>query len=523
MDKQTKKQRIQAIRKAVGWAYPQLNWLTDEEAVRATEERDKLLMALSGKINTSYMQNKLHQGPLSPGCMTCGNGTWSCLFVNQLCTSHCFFCPQDRSEKKEHCPEVSFYRHSTLFHKAQDYADFVQKVGYKGVGFSGGESLLVYDTLISYIVTLRKKLGSDIYIWAYTNGDLVNRDKLTGLKRAGLDEIRFNTAPNHYALHSVELALNLIDTVTVEIPAIPEDFEAVKASISTMKSMGVHHLNLHQLITTPHNYKALIRRNYSFLHHTGVPVFESEMTALKLLLYAVEEGISLPINYCSQAYKTRLQGRGHLVRTALLVKEGFEDITDSGYIRRITAQSEPDNIERLAEAVRTTTASNDFWSLSEDRTELALHPSLLKHVDSNSYLFTLCYFLPYMKDSDQHFLQKNTPTNRNFPASHHNEKVVFHPNADSEETVQEIEVNPGRKLLAIKRLEAKQKGLSLAAIRSFEKIFIEKKSEKETLRWFLENYDIASKKNIQDMARERDILMILSTWERVPEGFPEIY
>jgi len=48
-------------------------------------------------------------------------------------------------------------------------------------------------------------------------------------------------------------------------------------------------------------------------------------------------------------------------------------------------------------------------------------------------------------------------------------------------------------------------------------------NQREVLRWFSENYDITTKENIQDMAREKDILLNLTTWEQVPSGFPEIY
>ncbi|MBC8492993.1 MAG: hypothetical protein H8D43_04330 [Chloroflexi bacterium] len=58
----TREQHIQAIKQEVGWAYPQLKWLTAEEAAQATEDRDQLLRALAGKVNESFLQNKLHQG-----------------------------------------------------------------------------------------------------------------------------------------------------------------------------------------------------------------------------------------------------------------------------------------------------------------------------------------------------------------------------------------------------------------------------------------------------------------------------
>lgn len=525
----TKKHHIQAIKQGVGWIYSQLNWLTDEEAVQAMEDRDELLRPLLSKVNTSYQQNKLHQGALSPGCATCGDGTWSCLFMNGLCTAHCFFCPQDRGMKEERPPKTTG---EIVFHNPKDYADYVQKAGFRGVGFSGGESLLVYEKLLSFIGELRKRLGKEIYLWAYTNGDLVDRDKLEGLKQAGLDEIRFNIAARSYALRSVELALNFIETVSVEIPAIPEDFEVVKDALSAMDSLGVRHLNLHQLLANPYNYSDLTHRNYTLLHHPineahisgadWVPILESEMTALRLLLYAAENGIALPINYCSQAYKRRLQGRGHRMRAAPLIRKSFEDITDSGYIRRLTIQGTQARLEHLAGLLAATGCPDSRWSLSEDRSGLAIHPSLLQHIEGKDYSFTLSYFASNLRDTNSQMSPKQTDSSNDLTTTSYY-RIDLRDDANSEETDQELVLNPERTVFAAKGLVAEYRGLSLATIRSFKKLFIDKMSQRDVLRWFSDNYDIETKEKIRNMAREKDILMDLTTWEEIPAGFPEIY
>jgi len=529
MPMQTKKQNIELVRQAVGWAYSQLNWLTDEEATQAMEDREQLLSALSGKVEESFGQNKLHQGALSPGCVNCGSGTWSCLFINSLCTADCFFCPQDRRMTEERPPATLS---DIVFHSPEDYADFVRKVGFKGVSFSGGESLLAYETLISFIREIRRKLGNDIYLWAYSNGDLVDKDKLQGLKQAGLDEIRFNIAGRGYALRSVELALDYIDTVTVEIPAIPEDFEVVKDAIGAMERIGVHHLNLHQLLASPYNYSALAHRNYTFLHQlvgdayspcaNWVPVLDSEMTALRLILYAVDNGISLHINYCCQAYKSRLQGRGHRMTAAALAQNAFDVATDSGYLRRLTIQGTPATLERLGGVFAATGLPGSLWALNEDRSDLSIHPSLLEHVNVDDCNFTLSYFLPYLRDVNYSLPPQNPRTNSGLVTTSYF-KTGLCDDTSPEETTQELVLNPRRTLLMAKWPTAEYGGLSPVTIRGFQKLFIEKMSQREVLRWFSENYDITTKESIQDMARDKAVLLDLAAWERVPSGLPDIY
>ena len=500
-----------------------MKWLTAEEAAQATEDRDQLLSALSGKVNESFLQNKLHQGPLSPGCVTCGEGTWSCIFINGLCTAHCFFCPQDRGMKEERPPEAE----GLVFRNPRDYADFVQQVGFKGVGFSGGESLLVYDTLLLFIEELREKLGNDIYLWIYTNGDLVDRHKLEGLKQAGLDEIRFNIAARGYTLRPVELALDIINTVTIEIPAIPEDFEVVKAALSTMESVGVHHLNLHQLHASVQNYPALTHRNYTFLHQGGVPILESEITALRLLLHAVENGLSLPINYCSQAYKNRLQGRGCRMRAAPLVRKDFEEVTDLGYVRRVTVEGAPARLERLVGVLATSGCSSSWWSLNEDGSELSIHPSLLQYIDTDTSTglstgdcsFTLRYFKPRFRDANPPSPLQHAhidPRQRYY-------KIDLRDSANFEEVVQELVLNPEQTLLVARELRAEYRELSPVAMKSFQKLFIEKMDRREVLRWFFENYDVAAKQKFKGITTEGTILRDLTAWEQVPTGLSEIY
>ena len=40
---------------------------------------------------------------------------------------------------------------------------------------------------------------------------------------------------------------------------------------------------------------------------------------------------------------------------------------------------------------------------------------------------------------------------------------------------------------------------------------------------YYKDISIETKEKIRDMAREKDILMDLTTWEEIPVGFPEIY
>jgi pyruvate formate-lyase activating enzyme-like uncharacterized protein len=128
-----------------------------------------------------------------------------------------------------------------------------------------------------------------------------------------------------------------IPTVTVEIPAVPEDEELLKRKMLEMAEAGVNHLNLHQMRLTPYNFGPLTERGYTFLHGEKVTILESELSALRTVRYGLERGIPLPVNYCSFPYKRRFQHAAARRRAAASVCISGEAVTESGYLRIYSA------------------------------------------------------------------------------------------------------------------------------------------------------------------------------------------
>ena len=367
MDK--KKSLKEIVRQEVGWVYSDLLWLSEEQAQRANDQRNELLAKLSGWVTFSYNGSKPHVGPLSPGCRICGDGGWDCNFINTLCTRYCFYCPQDRTIKQESQSETE----GIVFNNPAEHVLFVKTFNIKGVGFSGGEPLLVADRLLAHISAIRQELGDSIYLWMYTNGDLVNREVLQKLRAAGLDEIRFDLSARSYNLDPVILAKEYIPAVTVEIPAIPEDYDLLKNLLGKMAAVGVNFLNLHQLNATKHNYRALLKRRYHFLHQPGVPVLESETCALQLLIYAKENHLNLPINYCCAAYKNRFQGLDLRRRKARVVLKSCEELTPAAYIRSFRVSDSRDKILSLVNRLEKQNCPPTLWECNARKTEVTIH------------------------------------------------------------------------------------------------------------------------------------------------------
>lgn len=367
---QTREQIISENRQEYGDTYPHLRWVSPEEAARASVQRAELLRVMETGIQTAYQNTKPYWLALSPGCQTCGQGTWSCLFINGKCPCGCFHCPAEQN--KTGVPMTN----SVPFHKPAEYVSYLEKFGFRGAALSGGEPFGTFSLTLSFVTAIKKKFGADLYLWMYTSGVFANEDNLKKLRDAGLDEIRFNIGATKYRLDNARKAVGIIDKVSAEIPAVPEDFELLKQKIREMQESGITYLNLHQLRLTPYNCKNLIQRPYTFLHGKKVTVLESELTVLRLLRYAGENALTLPINYCSFVYKNRFQAAAFRKRNAGVLRKPYEDITESGYIRSLWLAGDLDVLVQHTEDFSRKGADPKLWSLSPAKDRLRFSESL---------------------------------------------------------------------------------------------------------------------------------------------------
>jgi uncharacterized protein len=325
-------QLIESNRREYGRLYDQLTFAGPEQLFSADAKRTELLQWLDQRACFGYAGTKVDCNGLSPGCRRCGDGSWSCLFVNGRCNGRCFYCPTAQDDDG---PPVT---NGLAFTSPDDYAAYVAALGFSGVSISGGEPLMTPDLTLAYVSAVRKRCGADVHLWLYTNGTLLTGDLCSRLRYAGLNEIRFDLGAVRYHLKKLRLAVGCIPTVTVEIPAVPEDEVLLKRKMVEMAGAGVNHLNLHQMRLTPHNFGPLTERGYTFLHGEKITVLESELCALRMVRFGLEHGIPLPVNYCSFPYKRRFQHAAARRRAALTVCVSGEVVTEPGYLRTLTAQ-----------------------------------------------------------------------------------------------------------------------------------------------------------------------------------------
>lgn len=364
--------------------------VTDDMVNEANTAREVLLDSLhSENLKFGSGGTKIFNGELSPGCETCAEGMVSFFYINGLCTSNCFFCPQNRAMEYERSPVSA----KITFNDPDIYVEYLQKCGMKGVGFTGGEPLLVLEKLLLFIKRIKKQFDRSIYTWIYTNGDLIDEQKLKELRNAGLDEIRFNLSARDYDIRPVCLARRFFDTVTVEIPAIPEDFDILQKVLPKMAEAGVKYLNLHNLGVSQYNFEKMSSRNYLIvpsLDHMPV-VFESEMTALRLLKYAAEKHFEVSLNYCSQIFKQRYQTWGMRKQVANAIRADHEKTSGSGYITRLSVKDSKENLDKTISTFEQNGFRSSLWQTEHNNSYLFFHPDLIDLIHSTNNNLSLQY------------------------------------------------------------------------------------------------------------------------------------
>jgi uncharacterized protein len=483
MMEEQKNLQMRATRQEVGWVYQDLPWPSDSEAQEANRQRQELLNGLSDWITYSFSGTKPHSGPLSPGCKLCGSGSWGCNFISSRCTRRCFFCPQDLSPDDE-CKSETF---GMVFHSPEEHVAFLKTFNLQGVGFSGGEPFLAFDRLLAHVAAIRKEIGNSIYLWLYTNGDLVNPDNLKQLQEAGLDEMRFDLTARHYDLSPIKLAKNIIPAITVEIPVIPEDYEILKRILVELEHIGVDFLNIHQLDTSEHNYKALVQRRYHFTHQPNLPVLESEICALKLLTFAKEQNCRLPINYCGSVYKNRFQPRGKRHHVGQAVRQGFEEISGLGYLRFFVVEDSPGNLRTFLQRLMQADIPSEKWQLRGRGTRIALHESLLPYVDCKTSELSLIYCEPGVRllHPDKGYHKENlVPDNT----------IVF-----------------------------QEQGLSASTVEAWRLLYLEGTSPQEVFATFFQEYPLEGPNDFARLQQEMGWLKHLARFEELESGLPEIF
>jgi len=247
---------------------------------------------------------------ISPACEACTKGvnTVTCA-ISFKCHRSCFFCFNPNQDNYE-----------AHIDQKQDWKEDLDRVKRSGgtlshIALTGGEPLLFPEDTIAFF-TYARELYPSSHLRLYTSGDLLTRDYLFRLKAAGLDEIRFSYKMEDQpriqekVLSNMSDAKEILPCVMVEMPVMPDCEEEMKTLLCRLDEIGIWSINLLELCFPYNNAQAFAARDfqlryppyrtlYNFWYAGGLPVAGSELVALRLMKYAVENKLTLGVHYCS--------------------------------------------------------------------------------------------------------------------------------------------------------------------------------------------------------------------------------
>lgn len=260
-------------------------------------------------------------GWLSPACVECtgtnGSETFSTTFK---CHRDCYF-----------CFNYNLADYDLFVEEGCPWEEVMQQAANSSggklavVGLTGGEPLLDFENTIAFLDRAHELFG-DAHKRMYTSGDLLTREMAQRLRDAGLDEIRFSIKQDdsdeqrERVLANMALAREFIGSVMVEMPIVPGTRDAMETWMRRFDEVGIDGMNLLEFCFPFHSWDEFAKRGfalknppfpimYDYGYSGGLAIAGSELLALELMDWALDEGLSFGMHYCSLENKHRSEMR----------------------------------------------------------------------------------------------------------------------------------------------------------------------------------------------------------------------
>jgi len=344
---------------------------------------------------------KKYNDNYSPGCQSCQQGRWLCIYLTYLCNANCAFCP---------APMKNVDKISSAFgDQPPQILAFLMRHPFSGISFSGGDCLLVFDRLLEWLKFFKYNLP-EIYYWLYTNGLEVEPYHLEQLARAGLDEIRFNIAATHYntptILEKIAMATDIINHVAVEIPSIPTDYEKLVEVLPYLDQIKVKYLNLHEYLLVPDDplLKTESSGTFIFNKHTKLKYHAySLQNTEKIKRFCEQRGFKLKINKCS-LQKKEYQMLKRRITLGTLLRKKHEQLTEEGLLETCLVYPESQPQPAIQDIINAEGDEFDRYLVHPEQITAYLHQPKLT--------ITRLSFLPPLSINDKRVLLNSQVINK---------------------------------------------------------------------------------------------------------------
>ncbi len=289
-------------------------------------EDDTQIEQLRSQLETrgAIMRNagaSIQVGWLSKACVECtGSGGSETFSTTFKCHRDCYFCFNYNLADYD-----KFVENGCPWEEGLEAAK--RKTGGKMsvIGLTGGEPLLNIDDTIAFLVRAGE-MFPQAHKRMYTSGDLLTEEMAERLRDAGLDEIRFsikqddNDELRERVLTNMKMARDYIGSVMVEMPVVPGTEEVMHEWMRRFDENKIDGINLLEFCFPFHSWdefekRGFLLRNppfpvmYDYSYSGGLAIAGSELLCLKLMLWAMDEGLQFGMHYCSLENKHRSEMR----------------------------------------------------------------------------------------------------------------------------------------------------------------------------------------------------------------------
>lgn len=256
---------------------------------------------------------------ISTACEACTGAPGSrTFFISLRCTRNCYFCFNPNQEGYEY-----YLAHD------RDWRSEFEEIASSGlemshIALTGGEPLLHFEETMAFFRESHAR-WPEAHLRLYTTGDGMTEDMLAQLVKEGLSEVRFSVKIDDgrdvytRTVETIRMATSFdVLDVMVEMPVVPGTLEEMKGLLLELDAAGVFGINLLEFCFPLSNWDEFERRGlevknppfpvlYNWGYAGGLPIEGSEAECLELLEFAIDEGLSLGVHYCSLENKHRDQ------------------------------------------------------------------------------------------------------------------------------------------------------------------------------------------------------------------------
>jgi pyruvate formate-lyase activating enzyme-like uncharacterized protein len=283
------------------------------------DKRQQMLMRL--RKRGALFRNgdaSIHINNISSACIACTGDEGSRTFLLSVqCHRHCYFCFNP--------PQSDYEEHNVRLSNWRDKLNQVRETGVPltHIALTGGEPLIHREEMVHFFAEVRKRYP-DAHMRLYTSGDLLDTQTFKDLASTGLTEIRFSLklddpdTMQESVLEIMNQSKEYIPQVMVEMPVMPGTKNQMENLLRRLDQMGIFGINLLEFGFPLNNWDEFAKRGfkvknppfevfYDYSYAGGLPIWGSELLALQLLEFAIDESLSIGVHYCSLANKHRDQ------------------------------------------------------------------------------------------------------------------------------------------------------------------------------------------------------------------------